>query len=124
MRSSCCLAAAVLVSAIAVARADESQCLAAVKDLELKTAEDSEATWDERYEAYKTAKAQLEEDDYKLCALAYEGIRKKVADGLRRESVPLSGWLMGLFSAGLLWGGLSVCCWIAFRSGESGTEDE
>ena len=104
------------------AAAQDSACLKKVFELDRKT-KDASASWDERYEAYKEVKAALEGGD-EACLAAYAAIRTDVADGLRRDAVPGSGWVMGLFGACLLWGGFSVCCLIAIRSGRSGTEED
>ncbi|MHC4135485.1 MAG: hypothetical protein ACYTDU_20145 [Planctomycetota bacterium] len=120
MRTSGILLAGLLLAGVAAGQDDS--CLKAVGALAQKTL-DGSASWDERYEAYKEAKTALETGDEK-CLAAYEAIRADVADGLRREAVPASGWLLGLFGACLLWGGFSLCCVIASRSGRSGTEED
>jgi len=48
--------------------------------------------------------------------LRYLAIRPAVADALRRESVPTSGWVLGIFAALLLWGGMAVCILIAVKA--------
>lgn len=60
--------------------------------------------------AFETAQTALD------AQLKYLAIRPAVADALRRESVPLSGWLLGLFGALLLWGGMTVCILIAVKA--------
>lgn len=120
-RTSCGILLAGLLLAGAAAAQDKA-CLQKIIALEMKS-RDASATWDERYEAYKDAKAALETGD-EVCQKAYEAIRTDVADGLRRDAVPASGWLMGLFGACLLWGGFTVCCVIAIRSGKSGVEED
>jgi hypothetical protein len=107
---------------LGMAHGEENACLKAVGVLAEKT-QDASTTWDERYEAYKEVKEALEGGDEK-CQAAYEAIRADVADGLRRDGVPGSGWVMGLFGACLLWGGFSICCLIAIRSGKSGVEED
>jgi len=120
MRTSGILLAGLLLAGVATG--EENSCLETVRALGQKT-EDASVSWDERYEAYKEAKAALENGD-ETCQAAYEAIRADVADGLRRDGVPASGWLMGLFGTCLMWGGFTVCCVIAARSGESGTEED
>lgn len=120
MRTSGILLATLLLAGVAAG--EEDPCLKKVFALQEKT-KDAAASWDARYQAYKDAKAALETGD-ELCKRAYEAIRPEVADGLRRDAVPASGWTMGLFGACLLWGGFSVCCVIAIRSGRSGTEED
>jgi len=105
-----------------VAAGEEKSCLDTVRALEQRTA-DASASWDERYEAYKEVKVALEAGE-ETCQAAYEAIRAGVAEGLRRDAVPFSGWLLGLFGACLMWGGFAFCCVIAFRSGRSGTEED
>lgn len=114
------LLAGLLLAGVAVGQ--DNPCLKKVVALEVKS-KDASATWDERYEAYKDVKAALEAGD-EVCQKAYEAIRPDVAEGLRRDAVPASGWLMGLFGACLLWGGLSICIVIAIRSGKSGVEED
>ena len=36
---------------------------------------------------------------------------------LRRETLPVTGWIMGFFGASLLWGGFAVCVAIARKTG-------
>jgi hypothetical protein len=120
MRTSGMLLAGLLLAGVAAG--EDDSCLKAVGALAQKTL-DRSASWNERYEAYKDAKTALETGDEK-CLAAYEAIRTDVADGLRREAVPASGWLLGLFGACLLWGGFAVCCVVAARSGRSGTEED
>lgn len=120
-RTSCGIGILLLLLA-GTAAGQEDPCLKKVFELDRKT-QDASASWDERYEAYKEAKAALETGDEK-CVAAYEAIRSDVADGLRRDAVPGIGWVMGLFGACLLWGGFSVCCVIAIRSGKSGVEED
>jgi len=60
--------------------------------------------------AFETAQTALD------AQLEYLAIRPAVADALRRESVPLSGWLLGLFGALLLWGGMTICILIAVKA--------
>lgn len=131
MRPSGILLAALLLAGTAVG--EENACLKAVGVLAQKT-QDASASWDERYEAYKETKTVLEtlgkkktapdKARYQKCQAAYEAIRADVADSLRRDGVPGSGWVMGLFGACLLWGGLAFCCLIAVRSGKSGVEED
>ncbi|MHC4549802.1 MAG: hypothetical protein ACYTEZ_13600 [Planctomycetota bacterium] len=118
LRSSRVLLTGLLLAGVAAA--EEESCLATVQALQARI-QDASASWDERYDAYKEAKAALKNGDA-ACQAAYAAIRADVAVGLRREEVPSSGWLMGLFGACLLWGGFSVCCIIAIRSGKGGTE--
>jgi len=132
MRTSGILLAGLLLTGVAAAE-DEKSCLDMVQALGQKT-EDASASWDERYEAHKEVRAaldalekKLEPEDvarYEACQAAYEPIRADVADALRRDAVPFSGWLLGLFGACLMWGGFSFCCVIASRSDKSGTEED
>jgi hypothetical protein len=132
------------------AAGEEDPCLKKVFTL-LEKSKDASVSWDERYEAYKEAKAALKkradaateaktaakggdaasqaafeaaEAAHKACKADYEVIRTDVANALRRDAVPASGWIMGIFGACLLWGGFTVCCLIAIRSGRSGTEED
>jgi len=120
MRTSGILLAGLLLAGVAAG--EDSSCLKKVFALREKT-KDASASWDQRYAAYKDVKVALETGD-ETCQAAYEAIRTDVADGLRRDAVPLSGWLLGLFGACLMWGGFTLCCVIASRSGRSGTEED
>jgi hypothetical protein len=131
MRNSGILLAGLLLAAVATG--EDRSCLDTVRALGQKT-EDASASWDERYAAHKEVRAALDALEkktdpenvarYEACQAAYEPIRADVADALRRDAVPFSGWLLGLFGACLMWGGFAFCCVIAFRSGESGTEED
>jgi hypothetical protein len=112
------LALLLLLAGVAAAEDTTQICLKAIE--ELQSAIETGTDWDTRYAAYKRAKELKEGDE--ACEAAYQAIQPLVADGLRREDVPLSGWLMGLFGGALLWGGMTVCIIIAIRSGKSGTE--
>ncbi len=76
----------------------------------------------------KTLKNQLEQikkdrgpehGDYGSPAgKAYEAIRKDVADSIRRDALPPSGWIMALVGIVLLWGGFAFCVGRAVRTGK------
>lgn len=117
---SLCLVALLLGASVAAAEEATHDALQAVEELHAKIKAGDAVSWDEKYEAYKRARTAIEGNEE--AEAAYEAIRPEVADGLRRDSVPLNGWLMGLFGAALLWGGMTVCILIAMRSGKSGTE--
>lgn len=120
MRTTSSLLLTILLLLPGVARAEDTtqSCLDAIAELQARIQEG--ADWDTKYAAYKKA-TELKAGDEK-CETAYMEIQPLVADGLRREDVPLSGWLMGLFGGALLWGGMTVCIIIAIKSGRSGTE--
>lgn len=91
---------------------------AAVAELE-RTLDAPPPTWDELYRAYDDTKKAMEDAsgaDAEAAAAAYERIQPRVADALRRDRMPLSAWIMGIFGALLLWGGFAVCMTIAMRS--------
>ena len=84
-----------------------------------------DATWDATWKAYwavKDATAASLKDSadvkaQKQAALtAYEGIQKRVAEALRRDSLSVGAWLMGFFGASLLWGGFAFCVGVARKA--------
>ncbi len=88
-------------------------------------AANEDAKWQDKWNAYKAAKdaidaekAAIEDKEKRVAAQRYDEIRSDVANAIRRETLPVSGWLMGFFGATLLWGGFIVCIVIAMRSGK------
>lgn len=101
---------------------DEPDALARVRTLGDVIARD-DATWDEKWRAYRNAKEAIADarGEEKVAAeAAYSAIQGAVAEAIRRENLPVSGWLMGLFGAGLLWGGFAFCIGVARKKGASG----
>ncbi len=103
---------------------EEKSPLEVVEDL-ATIAANEDAKWRDKWKAYKAAKdaidaekAAIEDEEQRVAAKRYDEIRGDVADAIRRETLPVSGWLMGFFGASLLWGGFSVCIAIAMRSGK------
>ena len=111
----CCLVVASAASA-------QDEWKTALETLKAKIAAGSGASWDEIYSAYVAVHDHAEKVE--ACAEAYKEIQPDVAAALRRDSVPLGGWLMGIFGALLLWGGMIFCIGIAMKSGKSGTEPD
>lgn len=78
------------------------------------------ASWEDVYLRYTEAKDAIgEEEDEATRTQAeadYSAIRERVAEALRRDRVPASGWFLGIFGALLLWGGFGYCLRIAMRS--------
>lgn len=73
---------------------------------------------------YKAARAALAEEaetvekpEDRVAAARYAEIQERVANVMRRESVPVMAWVMGLFGAFLLWGGFFFCLGVARKSG-------
>lgn len=97
-----------------------------------KVAADKDAAWHAKWDAYAAAKDAIAAEAESLegqvdaegepvkgpAALRYEEIRKLVADSMRREELPVTGWIMAFFAASLLWGGFAVCIAIARKSGK------
>ncbi len=96
------------------------------------TLDDDDAKWKDHWKAYRAFMARrdmLGEDkkanDEALAARAaaeleagmalYEPLQGRVADAVRRSTLPWSGWIMGFFGASLLWGGFAVCVAIAIK---------
>ncbi len=112
----------VLFAAAPRAWAAEETALQKVQKLAEVVAQ-KDASWDARWDAYravrdgwKTAKGQ----DAEAAKAAYEAIRADVANAIRREELPASGWLMAFFGATLMWGGLAFCIGVARKKGGSG----
>ena len=139
-----------LLTGLAPAAEEGSDCAAKVQDLR-STIRAGASTWQEQYEAYKGFQASMEdlgkeikaakraardgddearsrlaalEVESRKCGESYGRIQENVAAALLRESVPASGWVMGIFGALLLWGGFAICVGIAIRSGKSGVEQD
>ena len=113
---------ALALGAPAFADEAESDALAKVEALKQAVA-DPDGTWEQRWEAYvavrelrKTVKGPLQEQ----VDAAYLPIQEAVADAVRRDALPVSGWLMGFFGASLMWGGLAFCIGVARKKGNSG----
>ena len=86
---------------------------------------DEQASWGDKWSAYKAAKEALEAAEGDRPEVAekegpasdwYKLIQGQVAKAVRRESLSIAGWLMGLFGALLLWGGFAFCVRIARRA--------
>ena len=75
------------------------------------------ANFDNTNDLYKAAKNALADDKDGKAKARYEEIRPKVAEALRRNAMPTSAWLMGVFGATLLWGGLAFCIGVARKKG-------
>ena len=76
--------------------------------------------FDSTNELYKAAKKALEEAPDEKAQARYEEIRPQVADAMRRNELPVSAWIMGVFGATLMWGGLAFCIGVARKKGGSG----
>lgn len=85
-------------------------------DTQMIVIRDKNATWDAKWDAYKAMAAVKDKSD--ASKAAYKAVQKEIAAAVRRESVPTSGILMGLFGAALLWGGLGYCIRLARKSGK------
>lgn len=108
---------------------EEKPPLQVVEDL-AEIIKDEDAKWIDKWNAYKAAKdaidaekAAIEDEDQRVAAKRYSEIQEDVADGIRRDTLPVSGWLMGFFGASLLWGGFAVCIAIAIRAGKKVAPD-
>jgi hypothetical protein len=139
-----------LLTGVSQAAEEGSECEAKVQGL-WTVLRSGASDWSETYEAYKGYKTSMEdlgkeikaakraardgdeaerkrlaalEAEMGRCGNAYGRMQKNVADALLRKSVPASGWIMGIFGALLLWGGLATCMGIAIRSGKSGVEQD
>lgn len=75
------------------------------------------ASFDNTNDLYKAAKAALEDAPDPKAQARYDEIQAKVADVMRRNSMPGVAWIMGLFGAVLLWGGFGYCLRVARKSG-------
>ena len=112
------LGAVTLSPLVGSAEAADEGPLADVAKLKRLSA-DPDASWSDRWRAYKDVKAALdaaEGDLQKEAKAAYEEIKPLVAKGLRRTTLPVGGWIMGFLGASLLWRGFAVCITIAAPS--------
>ncbi len=102
--------------------AEDASALALVEKLAAHVAEDG-ADFESTNELYKAAKEALEleakkhPEDQRPGAKRYAEIQPKVAEVMLRESLPASAWIMGVFGATLLWGGLAFCIGVARKKG-------
>ena len=80
--------------------------------------------FDSTNELYKAAKKALEEAPDEKAQARYEEIQPQVADAMRRNDMPTSAWIMGIFGASLLWGGLAFCIGVARKKGRSGGQGD
>ena len=122
MRTSVTVFAIILVLAAPVFADDAGQdALEAIGALQ-RVVNDDAVKWQERWKAYKKAKDAIDgipdEGQKKAAQEAYDAIQGQVAKGLHRETLPVSGWVMGFFGATLLWGGFMVCVGIAVKMGK------
>ena len=122
-RSSALLVLLIYASALATpAFAAEADPLAKVEALKQAVA-DPDGTWEQRWRAYLDMKACLKAAKgpaKQQAEAAYKLIQKDVANAIRRNELPVSGWLMGFFGATLMWGGLAFCIGVARKKGNSG----
>ena len=113
--------APLLAPAVALA-ADEVSHLATVEKLAAHLAKGG-ADFDNTNDLYKAAKKAIEEEadskpaDQRPAAKRYAEIQPQVAEAMRREALPASAWIMGVFGASLLWGGLAFCIGVARKKG-------
>ena len=98
--------------------------LAVVEELAAHVDADG-ANFDNTNDLYKAAKdaiaheaEEITDEDARPAAKRYAEIQPKVADAMRRNELPGSAWLMGLFGATLLWGGLAFCIGVARKAGK------
>lgn len=120
------LAAAPAVMAVPAWAGERPTHLEIVEELASYVARE-DADFDGANPLYKRAKeaiaAEAEgaaEDDPKPAAARYEEIRGAVANAMRRDELPASAWIMGVFGASLMWGGLAFCIGVARKKGDSG----
>ena len=98
----------------------EPDAYAALVRLDEVTRADTKAAWRKRWQAYLDAKDALAAaSDDGPTAVLYAGLQPQVADALRRGGVPLSGILVGVLGALILWGGFFVCLRIAMKKDPS-----
>ncbi len=116
MRKACILILVLALSpAVAMAHEKEDP-LALVEKLAAHIEQDG-ANFDDTNELYKAAKAALADDTDGKAKARYTEIQPKVAEVMRRNDMPSSAWLMGVFGASLLWGGLAFCIGVARKKG-------
>jgi hypothetical protein len=119
--SSLLLAAALLLAWPAATFAAEG-AVEKVAALE-RAISDPNAAWRAKWEAYHAAKGAIKEargEDKAAAEARYRAIQGAVAVALRRDTLPVTGWLMGFFGAVVLWGGLAFCIGVARKKGGSG----
>jgi len=97
-----------------VTRILQPEAAGVLGELASLTAPGSKAPWEKRWKAYRRATA-LVEGRVGPARDLYDEIRPQVANGLRRDAIPLGGILMGIFAALLLWGGFAYCLRVAMR---------
>ncbi len=105
--------------------ASTAKLIAALED----AVRDPKSSWKSRWDAYRAAQSALGKAQKARPKAAdgkgptsdwYAEIRPLVADAVRREELPVSGWLMAFFGASLMWGGLAFCIGVARKKGNSG----
>ena len=87
-----------------------------VIDAQMKIIRNPDASWDAKWDAYNAMKEV--KDSSEAAQTTYAAYQKEIAEAIRRDNVPASGWVMGLFGAALLWGGLAYCMGVARKSGK------
>lgn len=98
---------------------DDLDAAAAVEKLAAHL-EKGDATFENTNDLYKAAKAALAHDEDGAAQARYEAIQDDVAAAMRRNDLPTSAWIMGVFGATLMWGGLAFCIGVARKKGGSG----
>jgi hypothetical protein len=111
------------------ARAGEEKKLSAPRAVaNLEQAVREEMPQEEVYHRYQVAKTAIDDAgkqgkkdarkkaEAEEAQQAYDVIQADVAMALEMDHVPSGGWLMGIFSALLLWGGFFFCLRIAMKS--------
>ena len=88
-----------------------------VIDAQMKIIRNPDAEWQAKWDAYQEMKKAVA-DGGEAAQTAYSAVQKEVAEAVRRDNVPGSGWIMGFFGATLLWGGLAYCMGVARKSGK------
>ncbi|MEM8883782.1 MAG: hypothetical protein AAGD14_06935 [Planctomycetota bacterium] len=106
----------IILLVLAGASLAEEPAPVAVIATQMKVIRNPDADWDAKWAAYNAMKEVAKKDNPEALA-AYEAVRAEVADAVRRDTVPLSGWIMGFFGATLLWGGLAFCMGVARKAG-------
>ena len=94
----------------------EARASAALVALDAATRPGADTTWQQRWDAYQNAKDALAALDPKdPLQERYLELQPQVSVALRREAVPVSGIVMGIVAAVLLWGGFFFCLALAMK---------
>ncbi len=83
----------------------------------VKVLRDPDSSWRNKWDAYMKVNKAVGAKNAGAIAAYTQDVKKETAIAIRRDNVPVSGWIMGMVGSTLLWGGLAFCIGVARKAG-------